>query len=196
MVLLYMSHLSEMSETTRLANLFTDSTLFHCFHYFLLLWLTNFLQENSILVPIIHIQTCKSLQPMLYNLHLSWLTQSVSFPHELSRCMASHTLKGELLQWPDAFSDTEWVCRPESYFLLGEVSHCNKAGRSSQGTISTPGQSKGSSKLISYELSLEGVSFQHISATNHQSFVHLCHNRMYSIISLSFCDLWHFITSW
>lgn len=31
---------------------------------------------------------------------------------------------------------------PESYFLLGEVTHCNKAGRGSLGTTSTPGHGK------------------------------------------------------
>lgn len=39
-------------------------------------------------------------------------------------------------------SQTQRFCRLESHFLLGEVSHCNKARRGSQGRVSTPGWGK------------------------------------------------------
>lgn len=151
---------------------------------------------------------------MVYNLYVSWQTQRVTFPYDWSRRMASHTLMSQKGSYCSGLmhSQTQWVCRPESYFLLGEVTHCNKAGRGSQGTISTPGQGKWSvmcstffsrcslilvfdfafscnSKLISYEFSLEDVSFRLLSHRIdtvlwfHATIVFIV------IISQSFCDL-------
>lgn len=86
----------------------------------------------------------KGLQATVYNPYLSCPTQRKTFPHELSSRMVSHTLMSRKGSYCSGLmhSQTQWVCRPESYFLLGEVSHCNKAGRGSQGTISTPGRGK------------------------------------------------------
>lgn len=97
------------------------------------------------IVPEFHTHSlCKSLQPVVYNPYVSCLTQRVTFPHYLSRRMVSHTLMARKRSYGRSLmhSQTQWVCRTESHFLLGEVSHCNKAGRGSQGRISTPGRDK------------------------------------------------------
>lgn len=80
----------------------------------------------------------------LYNPYFSCPTQRMTFPHYLSKRMVSHTLMSHKGSYCSGLthSQTQWVCRPESHFLLGEVSHCNKAGRGSQGRISTPGRDK------------------------------------------------------
>lgn len=82
-------------------------------------------------------------------------TQRVSFPHDLSWRMVSHTLMSQKGSYCSGLmhSQTQWVCRPESHFLLGEVSHCNKAGRGSQGTASTPGHGKGSAECSTHYFS-------------------------------------------
>lgn len=97
------------------------------------------------IVPEFHTHSlCKSLQPVVYNPYVSCLTQRVTFPHYLSRRMVSHTLMARKRSYGRSLmhSQTQWVFRTESHFLLGEVSHCNKAGRGSQGRISTPGRDK------------------------------------------------------
>lgn len=87
---------------------------------------------------------CKSLQAVVYNPYFSCQTQRITFHHYLSKRMVSHTLMSHKASYCSGLmhSQTQWVCRPESHFLLGEVSHCNKAGRGSRGRISTPGQDK------------------------------------------------------
>lgn len=87
---------------------------------------------------------CKILQAILYNPYFYCQKRKMTFPIYLSRRMVSHTLMSHKGSYCNALmhSQTQWVCRPKSHFLLGEVSHCNKAGRGSQGRISTPGQYK------------------------------------------------------
>lgn len=87
--------------------------------------------------------------------------------------MVSHTLMSHKGSYCSGLmhSQTQWVCRPESHFLLGEVSHCNKAGRGSQGRISTPGQDKWSlgffQMLVPYYSSiLHSARIQSSSALN------------------------------
>lgn len=84
------------------------------------------------------------VQAVVYNPYFSCRTQRMTFPYHLSRRMVSHTLISHMESYCSGLmhSQTQWVCRPESHFLLGEVSHCNKAGRGSQGRISTPGRDK------------------------------------------------------
>lgn len=155
------------------------------------------------IVPNSHIHSlCKSLQAVACNPYFSCWTQRQTFPHYLSRRMVSHTLLSQKGSYCSGLmhSQTQWFCRLESHFLLGEVSHCNKAGRDSQGRISTPGWDKWSvvfvtlflskvspilffffafsynSKLICSEFSPEDVlflRFSHRIATNYHQLIRL-----------------------
>lgn len=151
------------------------------------------------IVPQFHTHSLsKSLQPAVYNPYVSCLTQRVTFPHYLTRRMVSHTRMARKRSYGRALmhSQTQWVCRTESHFLLGEVSHCNKAGRGSQGRISTPGRDKWSAvffflvffqglaqfyssilhQLISSEFCPEDVLFHWFSHRIAASFMALHHN--------------------
>lgn len=67
-------------------------------------------------------------------------------PNLCSRSSVSHVLWCQK-EWsycssPVTHSQTQPLCRLHSHFLLGEVSHCNKASRGSQGRVSIPGWGK------------------------------------------------------